>query len=125
MKAIIKLERIGEIPRMNRLIMGGGPRMPWVAEVTRPDPRRGLHRKFLQFEKDFSCANSQGSRGVFAVYVLQSGKVYEVFERTSWTGSARYFVTINDGGQVEQLPSISDAFTKIEHNQIDDNIRSF
>lgn len=119
MKAILKLERIGEIPEGLRRFMGGGPAMPWVAEIVGTSERFGLRREFLKFDKDFEEANSQGSRGVNAVFVLESGKAYEVFERTSWRGSRRYFVTVSAGGEIIELADASEALTIAEHNWVD------
>jgi hypothetical protein len=124
MKAILKLERIGEIPSSIRRLMGGGPPMPWVAEITGSHPRFGLHREFLPFNKDFEEANGVGSRGVNAIYVLESGKAYEVFQRTSWKGSRRFFATVSEAGEIVELQDASEALTLATHNWIDDYVRT-
>lgn len=124
MKAQLKLEQIGEISSTVRRFMGGGPPMPWVAEIIGTDDRFGLQREFLPFNKDFEEANSQGSRGVYAVYILESGRAYEVFERTSWRGSRRYFATVSEAGEIIELADAGEALTLATHNWIDRNVRS-
>jgi hypothetical protein len=124
MKAILKLERIGEIPSASRRLMGGGPPMPWVAEITGDHPRFGLQREFLRFDKDFEEANSQGSRGVHAVYILESGHAYEVFKRTSWKGSLRYFVTVSEAGEIIELADAAAALTIATHQWVDNYVRT-
>src|SRR4030042_1894631 len=56
---------------------------PWVARITGTDPHFGLARQFVRCTKDYSEANSMGSRGVRGFYVLDSG-IYEVNRRVSW-----------------------------------------
>lgn len=124
MKAILKLERLGEIPASHRRFMGGGPKMPWVAEITGDHPQFGLQRDFLQFDKDFEQSNGQGSRGVFAIYVLESGKVYEIFERTSWKRSRRFFSTVSETGEIVELKDAAEAITVVTHNWIDGYVRT-
>lgn len=63
-----------------RYISGGRLYRYWVAEITGSDPKFKLARNFLPYKKDYSRANSKGSRGVYGVFTLESGKVYEVNE---------------------------------------------
>jgi hypothetical protein len=119
MKAQLKLERIGEISATMRKIMGGGPRMPWVAEILGESERYGLDRKFLPYNKNFEKANNAGSRGVCAEYILESGKSYEVFERTSWSSSRNYFVTVTNDGEIREIAKY-EAITTAIHQLIDE-----
>lgn len=72
-------------------------RRPWVAEITGPDHRYGWARTFLRGNKDYSRANSVGSRGVMVYYQLRGGPVYEVNDWTSWSRMDRYFCRVEDG----------------------------
>lgn len=123
MKGILILELFGEDTRqlckLYRGIfeVGGGefgralydtcfgipPRSSWVAEITGPDEKYGLARKFLRGKMDYSKANSKGSRGIFVEYILSSGKIYDVKSQETWGSSSRYFCTVGDYGEIIQL----------------------
>jgi hypothetical protein len=72
----------------------------FVAEITGFHPKFKFERNFLRFKKCYKHANSKGSRGVFAWYLLDSGKIYDVLEPVSWKNSQRYFCTVNDEGEI-------------------------
>lgn len=74
----------------------------WVAEITGLDSKYGFKRKFLSQKKDFSKSNSVGSRGVYANYMLEYGKVFEVSAPKSWRRTDRYFLL---AGQVDKVLS--------------------
>lgn len=103
MKVILRLECIGDNLAW-ALKHGQSPqklgklsaRQPWVAELTGIDPERLFIRHFLTGQKDYSEANSVGSRGVYRYFLLQSGNIYEVFARLTWKRSERYYCRIND-----------------------------
>lgn len=76
---------------------------PWVAEVTGRHPKYKFERIFLRPNTDYSKANSKGSRGVYRWFVLESGKLYEVKCRASFTGRA--WVETDDSGRARCLPS--------------------
>lgn len=121
MKAALHLELFGENTReyfkfyrhifelfdhqetFDNLVGGVPPRSSWVAEITGPDEKYGLRRVFLRPKLDYSRANAQGSRGIFAEYILESGHIYEVLSRVSWRRDERYFCTISDDGDVVEL----------------------
>ena len=63
-------------------VWAGSKGSPWVSE---------LGHGIVHYKKDYSRSNSNGSRGVYAVYTLEEGKVYEV---NAW--SERYFCTVRD-----------------------------
>lgn len=109
MLAILRLEVIGDdtnqlVRELGKLTGDRGGLKgwtPWVARITGTDHRYKLQREFVQGDKDYSNANSVGSRGVELVYWLEPG-VYEVYERTGWSSSRRYFVW-SAGGQIEEI----------------------
>lgn len=123
MKGILILELFGEDTRQLCKIyrgifeVGGGdfgrmyfdkhigtpPRSSWVAEITGPDEKYGLARDFLRCKMDYSQANSKGSRGIFAEYILSQGKVYEVKSQESRGRSVRYFCTVGPEGDIIKL----------------------
>lgn len=70
------------------------PRRPWVACITDAHPKWGVERDFLRGQKDYSQANSKGSRGVYLFYILRPGEIYEVNALTSWSSSDRYFCRV-------------------------------
>lgn len=78
-----------------------GFRRPWVAEITGLDPQYRYKRAFLSGQKDYSEANSIGSRGVYVYYHLEPGRVYEVNELVTWTRTRRYFCRVEHGRIVE------------------------
>lgn len=83
--------------------IGTPPRSSWVAEITGPDEKYGLARTFLRGKMDYSKANSKGSRGIWAEYILSQGKVYEVKSQESWGQSRRYFCTVGDEGDIIEI----------------------
>jgi hypothetical protein len=119
MKAVLALDAIGDnvdrmfrdsCKAMNGMISGLGdavigkpPASYWVAEITGPDLQYKWKREFLRGKKDYSKANSVGSRGVFIYYTMESGHVYEVKERTSWKRGDRYFCRISDDGEIIRI----------------------
>lgn len=77
------------------------PPSPYVAEAVALDGNDRPLLHFLGGRKDYSRANSVGSRGVYRWYHLAEGHVYKVFARESWTRSRTYWVTVRDGDIVE------------------------
>lgn len=71
----------------------------WVAEVTGIDAASGrIQRRFLEGLKDYTDANSVGSRGVYKFYVLTDGKLYEVADRAGYgKPPRRRFCRVEDG----------------------------
>lgn len=75
----------------------------FVAEITGFHPQFKYERHFLKCKKDYRKANSKGSRGVYAYYILEYGKIYDVLEPYSWKNSHRYFCTVDNEGGIEIL----------------------
>lgn len=105
-KVVLKLECINDnwglppelliyVPLFN----GGRHLSPrqWVAEINGKDDTYKYKRQFLRGKKDYRYANSRGTRGVYAYYILDEGKLYEVSDPKTWRHSDRYFCTVKDG----------------------------
>lgn len=107
MVALLRLEIIGDdsnqrmrlwrriFPEARQILSLAFPE-PWVARITGLDDRYGLAREFVRARKDYTNANSVGSRGVFNVYWLENG-LYEVEERISWRQPRRWFCRAEAG----------------------------
>mgnify|MGYP001482488234 FL=1 len=95
-------EAIGNMasPGLGTATFGGMPPSGWVAEITGFDQKYKYARKFLKRKLDYSRANSKGSRGVYAEYILESGKIYDVKQQISWKRVHRYFCTVNQDGDI-------------------------
>ena len=118
MKAVLEIELFGEDIRgvckvynkmMNGLMPGLGdntigsiPPSGWIAEITGTDMVYKYRRNFLKRKIDYSRANSNGSGGVFAEYILESGKYYEV----SIKKSNRYFCTVDTEGNIIRIETM-------------------
>lgn len=119
MKAYLEIELFGEnarqmfklwetiintgAPGLGTITFGGMPSSGWVAEITGFAPKYKYQRRFLPRKLNYSRANSVGSRGVFAEYILESGKIYEVKQQISWKKVDRYFCTVTNDGDIERL----------------------
>jgi hypothetical protein len=104
MFSTIQIECIGPVPNPEHLaidkIFGGVlgisklyKKRWWVAEITGLCEKYGLSRKFISPRRDSSESNSSGSRGVYANYMLEYGKLYEVSSPKSWKRTDRFFCT--------------------------------
>jgi len=72
-------------------------RKTWVAEIEGHGDHYKWERRFLKGNKDYSQANSIGSRGVMVYYHLKEGPVYEVHSWVSWSSVDRYFCRVEEG----------------------------
>ena len=81
---------------INAFRLGNKYLSPWVAKITGLDNRYGFVRDFVKGQKDYSQANSTGSRGIFLHYFLEPGGIYEINERKTWKRAKRYFAKIVD-----------------------------
>lgn len=92
---------------------------PWVAEILGHTPD-GYRRKFVERKRDYTHANSRGTRGVYCWYLLDEGKVYQVQEQISWRNFIRYFCQVRDAQIVkitqEEVDSILGQRTKLEED---------
>lgn len=114
MKAVLEMEFIGEnyfaairakkkgvnvpsgyMARWERILGRHDHKPPWVACLTGLCDKFGFKRKFQTYYKDYSRANSTGSRGIYIYFALDPG-VYEIHERTTWKRTRRYFVRVEN-----------------------------
>lgn len=104
MSALLKLECIGYVPmpptalerRLIRAIGGMPAARAWCAEIAGTDPKYTYARRFLKPQYDYEHANSVGSRGVYAFYILAEGGIYEVSSPQSWQRTDRYFCVVEN-----------------------------
>lgn len=75
---------------------------PWVARITGLLRDGTLERRFLDGRKDYSQANSVGSRGIYYHYHLPPG-LYEVNHPEIWKRCRRYFARVA-GGVLSEIP---------------------
>lgn len=109
MKAVLKLECIGDnyIQRA-RLIEQGKAKMPHHVHQFVPIIRYGRKRfstwvariidgkrEFVAGVRDYTFANSVGSRGIFKYFVLDDG-IYEVNECICLGKARRYFIQVQN-----------------------------
>lgn len=80
-------------------------RRPWVAQILRMNPDGSLDRWFVKGLKDYTDANSTGTRGIRLYFHLEPGHIYEVRHFTSWTAEDRYFCRVEAGRVVRLEPS--------------------
>lgn len=113
MRAHLKLECIGlntrqQLQHFDRICQTVGfpqeelPRFaPWVAEA-RIGQDGGIYFHYLYGKRDYSQANSKGSRFVYENYILEEDRLYRVCDRTSWKSTREYWVAVTpDGGLYE------------------------
>jgi hypothetical protein len=117
MKAYLEIELFNEntrqaIRRMNEYMRTIRPnddafvQIPpsgWVAEIIGFNPQYRYERCFLPRKLDYSRAYADGARGIYAEYILESGKIYDVKHRVSRKNTRRYFCTVNEEGDIVKL----------------------
>jgi hypothetical protein len=91
------------MPGLGNKIIGNIPPSCWVAEITGFDAKYKYDRHFLKYKKDYSHANSKGSRGIYGEYILESNHIYEVKEQISWSRTKRYFCMATEDGEIKEL----------------------
>lgn len=91
----------------NRLLIAyaieevGGVGRSWVAEITGLNDVYVFARKFLRPVRDYGEANSVGTRGVVALYMLREAAIYEFAEPNGHKTVRRYFGQVRDGQVVK------------------------
>jgi hypothetical protein len=75
--------------------LGPNKSSTWVARLIGLDEKFTFKREFVQPERDYSQANSTGSRGIYGYYALPPG-IYEVNERVTWRRVRRYFIKVDE-----------------------------
>ncbi len=103
MRACIRLELIGDDThsrlRMFDVVIG---KRPYVAKLIGLDDKWGFRRIFKRGEKDYSLANSVGSRDVYVYYSLAPG-MYEVFEQVSWRKTRTRYIIVDEFGEIQTI----------------------
>lgn len=89
---LIKIECIGE---------GGLRARPYgVWEIVGIGDDGVFTRLPITPQKSYADANSVGSRGVYAYYLMRSERIYEVLAPRSWSSSDHYYAYLEDGQEV-------------------------
>ena len=80
---------------------------PWVAKITGYSDKYGYQREFINAQIDYSDANSRHSRGVRALYILESGHVYDVSNPMAKAYSdykeSRFYCTVTTSGDIKVI----------------------
>ena len=72
--------------------------LTWLAEIKDFSYRYKYDRYFLKKHIDFKLSNSIGSRGIRAMWIVQSGAFYECSYKDSWMSTKREFFTVGNRG---------------------------
>jgi hypothetical protein len=114
MKALLRLEAIGEGYREEYRRTGRArgaaalrtvalDRKPEVAEVSQSRPgERRLTR--LRPDRDYARASSTANRGLYWLFVIESGHLYQVRELVTWNHERTYFCTVSAQGEIVEVP---------------------
>lgn len=70
----------------------------WVAEIIGLDSKYKYRREFLRHKKDYSRSNPRKLSGIYAEFILESERIYEVKDFKN-----RYFCTVSDDGDIIKL----------------------
>lgn len=105
MRFALSLEWIGEDHHRLYRAVGIPYDGPWVARIVWDTGDAHMVRRFEKGIKDFSEANSVGSRGVQLRYALSPG-LYEVKAREAWKTSRRYFLRVNGDGTAQEITQL-------------------
>lgn len=92
---VVTIEAIGDDMAREFRHLGWKSRN-WVAQIFGSDGRGGWVRSFVSGNRDYSSANSKGSRGIMVSYLLEQGPIYEIKAPLTWSSSDRYFARIMD-----------------------------
>ncbi|MEU0242315.1 hypothetical protein ABZ234_31945 [Nocardiopsis sp. NPDC006198] len=101
-------EVIGEAPARGPLaeLLGAGERdrsRPWVAEIVGLSAKYGYRRQFLKSKADWAGANSRGTRGVKLYFVLEAGRYYQAYRKTSQQQHEKPFLKVTEEGEVVEV----------------------
>lgn len=73
--------------------------LPWVAKISRNE-YGGIQRTYLPSKRDYSGANSKGSRGVMENFILEENELYQAKYRSSWRCVETRFVAVTPNGGI-------------------------
>lgn len=103
-KADFALERFGAPGAVRGVARMAWVGDPWVAEITgRRRGYGGFERDFLRPKRDYTNANSKGTRGVRCHWTLAVNRVYEAHCPESWNRSRRVFLRATPDGDVREI----------------------
>jgi len=91
---------------MENIMPGSFGKIPtpyFVAKIIGFDKKYKFKRLFLRGKKDYSKSNNRGSRGIYAYFELESGKIYDVKEKVSWKRTLRYFIEVDNEGNIKKI----------------------
>lgn len=88
----------------SRAMFGAMPANWWCAKILGRDAKWGWQREFVKGYADYSESNGKGSRGVYIIYTLDAGCVYEVKSPVAWGNTERYFCRVNETGEIIRIP---------------------
>ncbi|WP_149563166.1 hypothetical protein [Streptomyces cacaoi] len=80
-----------------------GHQNPWLAEITGRHPDYEYRREFLLSKRDYTNANSRGTRGVQFHWDLLPNRVYEAAWSVSHRETRREFLKTTPDGDVETI----------------------
>ena len=86
---LLKCEIVGNVSPKCSLVLG------LSGAFMRTEPIRG--------NRDYSNANSKGTRGVYDYFALENGKMYEVTTALTWNKQERYYLLISGSGEMTRM----------------------
>ncbi|MFA6851338.1 MAG: hypothetical protein WCS30_13430 [Selenomonadaceae bacterium] len=92
---LLKLERIGDGSHRGKFT-------PYCKKVLGVYRNGFVKTEEMKPNRDYSNANSVGTRGVYDYYILAPGEVYEVMEVESWTRAAKYYLYVDHDGNLQK-----------------------
>lgn len=79
------------------------PSNTWAAEIIGFDKKFKYCREFLKGKRDYTYGNSNGSRGIYWEWILESGRIYEIKRQISWSSTERFFCVVDNNGDIVKL----------------------
>lgn len=96
------MEMVGAHGTRSKKFMGADKSLPGVEQILGVDTCGDYKRLVKLGYRDYSRANSEGSRGIYCYYYLTQG-VYEINERQSWKRTRKYFIRVNDDATITEI----------------------
>lgn len=75
---------------------------PCVLRIFRNEAGLAAH-EVIHGKRDYSRANSKGSRGVMVNYVLEQDEIYQVKDPRSWRSVSYYHCAVTPSGDIRRL----------------------
>lgn len=96
------LERMAGIGRCDRKSRPFDRPGPCVLRCYKADDGEIRH-EIVHGKRDYSRANSKGTRGVYLNYILEEDELYLVKSPDSWRSTSVYFAAVDTGGKVVKV----------------------